>query len=460
MTSSHDPVQMIHTRRNKLREHTDEEIEWWIASYCRGSIEEYQMSAWLMAVCFNPLSSRETATLTRSMVQSGVRLDWSHLATKQALVDKHSTGGVGDKVSIILAPLVACLGVGVPMMAGRGLGHTGGTIDKLESIVGYRTDLSVDEFQQIVRTVGCAITTTGPDLCPADKKLYALRDVTSTVSSIPLQTASIMCKKIAENPQSLVLDVKYGRGAFQATADDAIELAVSMVSTGQANGLMPTTAFLTRMDHPIGCAVGNWLEVKECIDIMRAGQGSRDLIELVLMQAGQMLLQSGVFPDSSFEDCVNKAQDALEEGKALTKFREMVVAQGGNVSVVDNAEQYPTAEHSGQVLAQRNGFVAHMDALVVGDVSVQLGAGRRVANAPVNMRAGILLHYTVGDSVTKGDAIATVYTDLGDMMDEAIHRLQSCIEYSDEPLIRLPMVTHRVSSTGTKAVAVPARLSK
>jgi pyrimidine-nucleoside phosphorylase len=214
------------------------------------------------------------------------------------------------------------------------------------------------------------------------------------------------------------------------------------------------------MDHPIGCAVGNWLEVKECIDIMRAGQGSRDLIELVLMQAGQMLLQSGAFPGSSFEGCVNKAQDALEEGKALTKFREMVVAQGGNVSVVDNAEQYPTAEHSGHVLAQRNGFVAHMDALVVGDVSVQLGAGRRVANAPVNMRAGILLHYTVGDSVTKGDAIATVYTDLGDMMDEAIHRLQSCIEYSDEPLIRLPMVTHRVSSTGTEAVAVPARLSK
>jgi pyrimidine-nucleoside phosphorylase len=221
--------------------------------------------------------------------------------------------------------------------------------------------------------------------------------------------------------------------------EDAIELAASMVATGEANGLMPTIAFLTRMDHPIGCAVGNWLEVKECIDIMRAGQGSRDLIELVLMQAGQMLLQSGVFPNCSFEDCVNKAQDALEGGKALAKFREMVVAQGGDISVVDNAEDYPTAKHSGQVLSQRDGFIAHMDAMAVGEVSVQLGAGRRVANAPVNMRAGILLHQSVGDSVMKGETIiATVYTDLDDMMEEAIHRLQSCIEYSDEPLMRLP----------------------
>jgi pyrimidine-nucleoside phosphorylase len=269
-----------------------------------------------------------------------------------------------------------------------------------------------------------------------------------------------MCKKIAENPQSLVLDVKYGRGAFQPTGDDAAELAASMVVTGQANGLTPTTAFLTRMDHPIGCAVGNWLEVKECIDIMRNGKGSRDLIELVVMLAGQMLLQSGVFPESSFEDCANKAQDALKEGKALTKFREMVAAQGGDVSVVDNAEAYPRAEYSGYVIAERDGFIAHMNALTVGDVSVQLGAGRKVADAPVNMRAGILLHRTVGDSVTKGETIATVYTDLGDMMDEAIHRLQSSIEYSDEPLIRLPMVTHRVSSTGTEAVTMPACLSK
>jgi pyrimidine-nucleoside phosphorylase len=269
-----------------------------------------------------------------------------------------------------------------------------------------------------------------------------------------------MCKKIAVNPQSLVLDTKCGRGAFQATVDDAIELAASMVATGEANGLVPTTAFLTRMDHPIGCAVGNWLEVKECIDIMRAGQGSRDLIELVLMQAGQMLLQSGVFPDCSFEDCVNKAQDALEGGKAFAKFREMVITQGGDVTVVDNSEAYPKAKWTGHVLAQKDGFIAHMDTPAVGEVSVQLGAGRRVANAPVNMRAGILMHRNVGDLVTRGEVIAMVYTDLGEMLEEAIQRLQSCYEYSDQPLVRLPMVTHRVSSTGTEAVIVPARVSK
>jgi pyrimidine-nucleoside phosphorylase len=445
---------MILTRREGLREHSDAEIEWFVAGFTAGTIPAYQMSAWLMAVCFHPLSKKETATLTRCMVQSGVRVNWDQSQLKQPLVDKHSTGGVGDKVSLILAPLVASLGVSVPMMAGRGLGHTGGTIDKLESIPGYETNLSVKKFQEVVKTVGCAITTTGPDLCPADKKLYALRDVTSTVSSIPLQTASIMCKKIAENPQSLVLDVKYGRGGFQATVEEAEKLAVSMVATGEANGLNPTTALLTRMDQPIGYAIGNWLEVKECIDVMRDGTGSPDLIELTAMLAGQMLFQSGAVLDMAFDDCVRKAHENLKEGKALIKFREMVVAQNGDPSFVDNPEAYPVASYSGQVLALQDGYIAHMDALTVGQVSVHLGAGRVVADEPVDKCAGIWLHRTVGNSVQKGDLIATVFTNKDFVIDQGIQRVQSAIEYTTEPVTKCAMVSHRVSSTGTEPISM------
>ncbi|CAB9524674.1 Thymidine phosphorylase [Seminavis robusta] len=294
-----DPVTMIQIKRCHDRPHTDKELEWWIQQYTAGSIPEYQMSAWLMAVCWRGLNDRETATLTRAMVESGERVDWNSTGTctndsLMLLVDKHSTGGVGDKISLVLAPLAACLGAHVPMMAGRGLGHTGGTIDKLESIPGYQTCLSVEAFQSQVKNVGCSIVSPNETLCPADRKLYALRDVTATVSSIPLQTASIMSKKIAENPNMLVLDVKYGAASFQSSSADAELLAHSMIATGQANGVQ-TSAFMTHMDHPIGYAVGNWLEVYECIQLMKTGKGSKDLITLVVVQTAQLVKYSTSF---------------------------------------------------------------------------------------------------------------------------------------------------------------------
>ena len=456
--SSFNAVQFIRTRRVALREHTDEEIAWWIDSYTKKQIPDYQMSAWLMAVCLRGLSARETATLTRCMVQSGVQIQWNEPDTY--LVDKHSSGGIGDKVSIILTPLVATFdGIAVPMMAGRGLGHTGGTIDKLESIPGFRTDLTVAEFQQTVRSVGCVISTSGPTLCPADRLMYALRDVTDTVTSLPLQTASIMCKKIAEHPDSLVLDVKYGRGAFQADAAAAEKLAASMVATGEANGLCPTTAFLTRMNHPIGRAVGNWLEVKECVQIMRSGGNdselSRDLIALVTCQAGQMLLQSGRFPGQSLEDLVQAARERLDSGAVLDKFVEMVTAQGGDASVVIQPDSYPfSATHHGAVVATQSGFIADIDALAVGAVAVELGAGRRVAGEDVDPCAGIWFHVQVGDSVEAGTTmLADVYTNRdSDVLAGCIQRLQEAIKYTKEAVQVPPIITHRVTKDGTEQV--------
>jgi pyrimidine-nucleoside phosphorylase len=331
-------VSMIHTKRWNQRPHTEEELGWWIEAYTRGDIPDYQMSAWLMAVCWRGMTAEETACLTKYMVQSGAVLKWDF-----PTVDKHSTGGVGDKISLVLAPLVAACGnVKVPMMAGRGLDHTGGTLDKLESIPGYQTQLSVERFREIVESVGCSIVSASKEMVLADRKLYALRDVTGTVSSIPLQTASIVSKKIAEGPDSLVLDVKYGKAAFQQTAEEARELAQRMISTAQANGVCPTEAFLTRMDHPIGYAVGNWLEVKECIDLLKTGQGADDLKQLVVVEAAQMLQQA--FPDRTFEELVDTVLKTLMEGKAYVKFREMVEAHGGDISVLDDPESYPEAK--------------------------------------------------------------------------------------------------------------------
>jgi pyrimidine-nucleoside phosphorylase len=333
-------VSMIHTKRWNQRPHTEEELRWWIEAYTRGDIPDYQMSAWLMAVCWRGMTAKETSFLTKYMVQSGTVLKWDDILT----VDKHSTGGVGDKISLILAPLVVAVrgNVHVPMMAGRGLDHTGGTLDKLESIPGYQTQLSVERFREIVQSVGCSIVSASNDMVLADRKLYALRDVTGTVSSIPLQTASIVSKKIAEGPNSLVLDVKYGRAAFQQTVEDACMLAQSMMSTAEANGVCPTEAFLTRMDHPIGHAVGNWLEVKECNDLLKTGQGANDLIQLVVVEAAQMLQQAS--PDRTFDELVATVYNTLKEGKTYSKFRDMVKAHGGDVSFLDDPDSYPEAK--------------------------------------------------------------------------------------------------------------------
>ena len=518
-----DMVDMIRIRRYAIREHSDEELHTLIQLYTREEIPDYQMAAWLMACCFQPLSTRETATLTSAMVQSGVTIHWNnnnnnnnnnedpsltstpHNNGDWKLVDKHSTGGVGDKISILLAPLVASCcpstviqtqkkknkngdnsnsnttdstdtvttRLGVPMMAGRGLGHTGGTIDKLESIPGYRTDLTVNEFQTVVQDVGCCISTTTPQICPADQKLYSLRDVTCTVSCIALQTSSILCKKIAERPHSLVLDVKYGKGSFQQTLDDAQLLATSMVATGEANGLQPTTALLTNMDHPIGCAVGNWLEIKECWDILnptgdqnraRFHRGNADLITLTVLQAVQMIQQSNVYPNHSVEDLTSLVLEQLQNGAAATKFQQMVMAQGGDVSVLQHPTGLFTLPHDYEptavAVATENGYISNINALEVGLVSVLIGAGRTVAKEPVDPFAGIWYFTKVGDKVTKGTVMAHVFCSKDTTtVAMAVKRLQECIEYSKEPVDVPPIVSHKVTlDQGMQPYQMPQRL--
>lgn len=430
--------------------HSKEDIEKWIEAFTADSLPAYQMAAWLMAVCFNPLSPRETAYLTRCMVDSGETLRW-HPGI--SLVDKHSTGGVGDKVSIVLAPLVASFGTcAVPMMAGRGLGHTGGTIDKLEAIPGFRTDMAVSQFQSIVRNVGCAIVSAGATLCPADRKLYALRDVTGTVSSLPLQTASIMCKKIAENPNSLVLDCKFGLGAFQPTVVEAEALARSMISTGESNGLTPTTAFLTNMNAPLGNSVGNFVEVYECIEIMKGKlkslETSADLITLIVLQATQMLIQSDAFPGEDFDQVCGRVYAQLDNGLVLNKFLEMVQAQGGDISVVKSPGSYPRAQTILELHSPGDGYIAEMNALTVGEVAVDLGAGRRVADEAVDFCAGIQLHRKIGAFVKKGEPLATVHTNhsLSDAQ-SAVGRLRSAIVLTDSPPTKVSIVSHMVTST-------------
>lgn len=460
-----NPVEFLRTRRFQLREHTDEEIEWFLqAYYGKGEIPDYQMSAWLMAVCCHGLSPRETATLTRCMVQSGEQLQWTN-NDYYYRVDKHSTGGVGDKVSIVLAPLVASLGVQVPMMAGRGLGHTGGTIDKLESIEGFRTDWSVDDFQRICQQVGCIISTTGSTLCPADAKLYALRDVTGTVWSIPLITGSIMSKKIAERPHSLVLDIKYGVGAFSPSRDEAQQLADSLIATGEANGLCPTTGFLTRMDHPIGWATGNWLEVQECIELLKGWDDDDDddnqklrlsqtLIQLIVHQAGEMLRHKD--PSQSFESCVQMAYAQLKSGQALSKFVEMVQAQGGDVAAIHDCDTYmsqkaPSDTVCHALTATQSGFVHDINALEVGLVAVELGAGRKKAGTAVDPWAGMRFHVQVGDQVNAGDVLVEVYHASHVQQAEACYErlYQSFTILSEAAVAPPPILTHKVTKTGT-----------
>jgi pyrimidine-nucleoside phosphorylase len=480
---SFNPTHMIQARRQGIVEHDDEELRAWVKAYTEGTLPDYQMAAWLMAVCFHPLNARETATLTSCMVASGVRVDWtshdaiasdtmgkdsSTTATNTALVDKHSTGGVGDKISIVLAPLVAAFSdnrVAVPMMAGRGLGHTGGTIDKLEAIPGFRTNLSVSEFQHVVRTVGCSIVAAGPELCPADQKLYALRDVTGTVSSLPLQTASIVSKKVAEHPDSLVLDCKYGYGAFQADVEAAETLANSMIAVAEANGLRPTTAFLTRMDAPLGYTVGNWVEIRECLAILRGNLMSqllsRDVIALVVVQATEMLLQSGQFEEHTFENLASKVYTFLDQGKAFGKFAEMVQAQGGAVEVLQNPETYPAASTTWDLLADRTGFIVEINALYVGEATVDLGAGRKVANEPVDPLSGIVLLKKLGDSVVQGEVLAKILTNhAGHDLQGISNRLQSAIVIGDFPIDVPPIVSHRVTCHGANIFCMPHCLLK
>ena len=380
-----------------------EEISFLIAGYVDGGIPEYQVSAWLMSVFFRGMTARETADLTELMLRSGSVMDLSGIPGP--FVDKHSTGGVGDKVSLVLAPIAAACGVKVPMMSGRALGHTGGTLDKLESIPGYRTGLSQEEFREFIRKVGFAMTGQTAKVVPADKKLYALRDVTATVESVPLITASILSKKVAEGAESLVFDVKCGSGAFMKTFPDARRLAESLVNTGKAMGKRIVAA-ITDMSDPLGRKVGNFLEVEESIDCLD-GKGPEDLMEVTNRLAAWMLVAAG--KARGIDEALRLCEAAVADGRAMERFRQNVSAQGGDLSKMDALYGKCRSAHSFELRAPSSGFVTGIDAYGIGLAGVYLGVGRNTTADPVFPDVGFIFEKKTGDRVKSGDLVAAVY---------------------------------------------------
>jgi pyrimidine-nucleoside phosphorylase len=410
-----------------------EEIRFFVDGVTAGTFPEYQASALLMAILLRGMSGEETAWLTDAMVHSGVRVDLADIPGVK--VDKHSTGGVGDKTSLILAPLAAACGVPVPMMSGRGLGHTGGTLDKLEAIPGFRVNLSLDEMKAALRRTGCAMIGQTAQIAPADKKLYALRDVTGTVESIPLISASIMSKKIAEGIGALVLDVKTGSGAFMKTEADSRKLAESLVSIGNASGVK-TEAVITAMDAPLGRAVGNALEVIECIDVLKGG-GPSDLVDVSIELTARMLVLGRVADDLA--DAETQARDAIASGAGLDRFRAIIEAQGGDPRVIDDPARLPHVADRHVVTAARGGYVTRLDAELVGRASVALGAGRDRVEDPVDFAVGITIHAKPGDEVRAGDAVLELHYRDRARLEAAVALAARAVTIGDErpPAARL-----------------------
>jgi pyrimidine-nucleoside phosphorylase len=402
---------------------TTEAIDLFVSGVTDGSWPDYQASALLMAILLRGMTPEETYALTDAMVRSGDRIDLSDIPG--AKVGKHSTGGVGDKVSIVLAPLAAACGLVVPKMSGRGLGHTGGTLDKLESIPGFRIRLSIDEFKTALRAVGTAIIGQTASLAPADKKLYALRDVTATVPSVPLISASVMSKKLAEGCNALVLDVKCGDGAFMKTEAEARELAESLVAIGTRAGVR-TEAVITNMDAPLGRAVGNALEIIECIDVLK-GHGPRDLSELVVALAVRMLVVGG----ASEADAEPTVRRALESGKGLDRLRALIAQQSGDVGVIDDYRRLPGARYRRSLTADRAGFVSRIDAESIGRASMALGAGRARVEDTIDHGAGVLMHCKPGDSVGAGDTVLELLYNDDRGLDGAIALARDAIALDD-----------------------------
>ena len=415
-------VDLISKKRHNI-ELTTAEIEWIINGYTNKEIPDYQMSALLMAIVFNDMTKAERLALTQAMVNSGDVVDLS--AIEGVKVDKHSTGGVGDKTSLILGPLVASMGVPVAKMSGRGLGHTGGTLDKLESISGMKIEIEMDQFIQQVNDIKLAIIGQTGNLAPADKYLYALRDVTGTVESIPLIASSIMSKKIAAGADAIVLDVKFGAGAFMKTLDDAKELATAMVEIGRDAG-RETVAFLTDMNQPLGFAIGNALEVKEAIETL-SGNGPKDLEELVLQLASHRVVLAKKAANT--EQAYAQLKEKLQNGEALQKFKEFVAAQGGDTSQIENPELLPTASSVIPVTATEAGYVEKIDALSIGIAAMKLGAGRATKEDTIDMGVGVVLNKKVGEAINQGDVLAYVHTNQADSQ-EAIEYIKKAYEIS------------------------------
>ncbi|MBI3405937.1 MAG: thymidine phosphorylase [Acidobacteria bacterium] len=396
-----------------------EEIEFIVSGFTRDQFPEYQMAAWLMAVFVRGMSRAERTALTESMLHSGSVLDFSDLPAPK--VDKHSTGGVGDKTSLVLAPVVAAAGLYVPMISGRGLGHSGGTLDKLESIPGFNVNLSLVEFRRVLEKCGCGLIGQTPEIAPADKKIYALRDVTSTVESQPLICASIMCKKMAEGIDALVLDVKTGSGAFMKKMEDSVSLAELMVEVGQRMG-KKVVALITDMNQPLGRKVGNALEVEECVEVMR-GEGPEDLREICLVLSAWMLFLGG--KSKSVESGKQLAAEMIASGKALEKFREIVRLQGGDAGVIDDTRKLPQAKHRVDVVSTASGTVTAIACEQLGVASLVLGGGREKKEDRIDPAVGLLVHKKIGDRVEKGQPLCTIHYNADGRLAEARSLIES-----------------------------------
>lgn len=388
---------------------SSEEIKFIIEGYTKGEIPDYQMSSLAMAIYFQDMTDEERAALTMAMVESGDQIDLSNI--EGIKVDKHSTGGVGDTTTLVLAPLVAALGIPVAKMSGRGLGHTGGTIDKLESVEGFHVEISEDEFIQLVNEAKIAVIGQTGNLTPADKKIYALRDVTGTVNSIPLIASSIMSKKIAAGADAIVLDVKTGKGAFMQTVEDAEALAHAMVKIGNQVGRQ-TMAIISDMNQPLGRAIGNALELKEAIDTLK-GQGPEDLTELVLTLGAQMVVLAQ--KAETLEDARAQLQSVIDNGAAVEKFKTFLSNQGGDASVVDDPSKLPTAKYTFELPAKQSGVVSEMVANEIGIASMMLGAGRQTKEDDIDLAVGLVLHKKIGDKVSEGESLLTIYANQEDV---------------------------------------------
>ena len=422
-------VEIISAKRDR-NELTDTQIDWVISAYTRGVVADEQMSALLMAILLNGMNAREISRWTNAMINSGERMNWSKLDRPTA--DKHSTGGVGDKITLPLAPLVAACGGAVPQLSGRGLGHTGGTLDKLESIPGWRAELSNDEMLKVLQDCGAVICAAGAGLAPADKKLYALRDVTATVEAIPLIASSIMSKKIAEGTSALVLDVKTGSGAFMSDPAKAAELARTMVELGTAAGVK-TRALVTAMDVPLGLTAGNSLEVRESVEVL-AGGGPADVVELTILLAREMIDAAGIVGKDP--------ADALRDGSAMDHWRRMISAQGGNPDAA-----LPVAKESHQILATNSGTMSAMDAMKVGVAAWRLGAGRSRQGEKVQAGAGVELHAKPGDYVKQGAPIMTLFTDEPARFERALEALVGAVIIVEGGIVdRMPLVLERIQA--------------
>ncbi len=442
---SFNTVSLIKKKRDR-QSLTNEEIAYLIKEYTADRLPDYQMSAFLMAAFLNGLDEQEAASLTEAMLHSGTVLDLSHVDGIK--VDKHSTGGVGDKLSLILAPIVASYGVPVPMISGRGLGHTGGTLDKMESIPGFKVDITLERYKKILQKCGMVMAGQTEEVAPADKRLYALRDVTATVESIPLIAGSIMSKKLAEGIDALVLDVKFGAGAFMKKQEDARKLAETLVTIGEDFG-KETVAYLTNMTQPLGYKIGNWLEVEESMEALQ-GEGPEDVMEVTHMLSGTMIWL-GCKADT-VEEGIAMSKEAVANGQAFEKWLELTTEQGGDTEVLKDFEKYNRAKHRFTIEAKETGYVAELDAYKVGVASLELGAGRKTKDDDIDPAAGVVLKKKVGGHLKKGETLAAGFTNNEESIEIAVDTLEDAFEIKQQKPSPLTMITHRVDRKGVHPI--------